>query len=48
MKQIQQVWKGGAESIPQVFGKPLAELEQEWLATLNQPVTPVKTLIYRN
>ena len=48
MKHIQDVWKGGAASVPTVFGKSLAELEQEWLATLAQPVAPAKTLIYRN
>jgi hypothetical protein len=48
MKRIQEVWRGGADSIPQVYGKPLAELEREWLATLVQPVDPIRTLIYRN
>ncbi len=48
MKRIQEVWRGGAESIPQVYGKSLAELEQEWLATLSQPPAPTRTLIFRN
>lgn len=48
MRKIQEVWKGGSESISQVFGKPLADLEQEWLATLSQPPPPAKTLIFRN
>jgi hypothetical protein len=48
MKQIQQVWRGGSESIPQVFGKTLAELEKEWLETLSKPVDPPRTLIFRN
>jgi hypothetical protein len=48
MSKIREVWKGGSESIPQVFGKSLAELEQEWLATLSQPPPPSKTLIFRN
>lgn len=48
MKKIQEVWKGGAASIPAVYGKPLADLEQEWLATLAKPVDPTRTLIYRN
>jgi hypothetical protein len=48
MKQIQEVWRGGCEAIPKVLGKSLAELEQEWLATLAKPVDPTRTLIYRN
>jgi hypothetical protein len=48
MKQIEQVWRGGADSIPQVFGKTLAELEQDWLETLSKPVEPTRTLIFRN
>jgi hypothetical protein len=48
MKRIQEVWRGGSESIPQVYGKPLSELEQEWLATLTKPAEPTHTLIYRN
>ena len=48
MKQIQQVWRGGAESIPGVFGKSLADLEKEWLETLSKPVEPARTLIFRN
>ena len=34
-----------AQGIPD---SDLAELEQEWIATLSQPVAPTKTLIYRN
>ena len=48
MKRIQEVWGGGAESIPQVYGKSLADLEQEWLATLSQPPAPTRTLIFRD
>jgi hypothetical protein len=48
MKRIQEVWHGGSESIPQVYGKSLADLEQEWLATLSQPPAPTRTLIFRN
>ena len=45
---VRAVWRGGSESIPQVFGKPLAEPEKQWLATLAKPVDPTRTLIYRN
>jgi len=48
MKQIERVWRGGAASIPEVFGKPLAILEQEWLATLAEPAPASRTLIFRN
>lgn len=48
LERIKEVWRGGAAAIPQVYGKSLAELEQEWLATLVQPVAPTHTLIYRN
>jgi hypothetical protein len=48
MKKIQEVWRGGSESIPQVYGKSLSDLEQEWLATLSLPPSPAKTLIFRN
>ena len=48
MKRIQQAWKGGAKSVAEVFGKTLADLEKEWLATLAEPAPPIKTLIYRN
>ena len=46
--RIQEVWRGGSQSISQVYGKSLADLEQEWLATLAQPAAPTRTLIYRN
>lgn len=48
MKRIQEVWSGGSEAILRVYGKPLAELEQEWLATLSQPPPPTRTLIFRD
>ena len=48
MRQIQQVWREGAASIPQAFGKPLGELEREWLETLSKPVEAPRTLIFRN
>lgn len=38
MDRIAQVWQQGALAIPQVYGKPLATLEQEWLAALAKPV----------
>ena len=34
MKNIEQVWRGGSQSIEKVYGKSLATLEKEWLDTL--------------
>ncbi len=48
IKQVEQVWRGGSASIQQVYGKPLAVLEKEWLETLSQPAAPSRTLIFRN
>jgi hypothetical protein len=47
-KRVQEVWRGGSASIEQVYGKPLAMLEKEWLETLAQPAAPSRTLIFRN
>lgn len=32
--RLKQVWQGGSESIAQVYGKPLEELEVEWRAAV--------------
>jgi hypothetical protein len=37
LARIAQVWQQGALSIPQVYGKSVAALEQEWLAALAHP-----------
>ena len=34
MARLNQVWRGGCESLERTLGKPLAQLEQEWLAAL--------------
>jgi len=34
--RIAQVWQQGSQSIPQVYGKSLATLEREWLASLSR------------
>ena len=36
LDRIQQVWKGGSASVPEVFGKPLSRLEEDWLDALRQ------------
>ncbi|SPE39957.1 exported hypothetical protein [Candidatus Sulfopaludibacter sp. SbA3] len=48
IKNVEQVWRGGSASVEQVYGKPLAALEKEWLETLSQPAEPSRTLIFRN
>lgn len=48
IKSVEQVWRGGSASIQPVLGKPLAELEKDWLETLRQPAAPSRTLIFRN
>jgi len=35
--RIAQVWQQGSQGIPEVYGKPLATLEQEWFAALAKP-----------
>lgn len=32
--KVKQVWQGGSEAVPRVFGKRLSELEQDWHASL--------------
>lgn len=34
MEKFKQMWLGGFKSIPRVLGRPVAELETEWRATL--------------
>jgi hypothetical protein len=48
IKHVEEVWRGGSESVERVYGKPLAALEKEWLETLSQPAAPSRTLIFRN
>jgi hypothetical protein len=36
LDSIRRVWKGGSASIPEVFGKSLSHLEEEWLEMLKQ------------
>jgi hypothetical protein len=36
LDRIKQVWQGGSGSLEQVFGKPLTELEKEWIEALRQ------------
>lgn len=35
--RVRRVWKEGSGAIPQVFGRPLEQLEREWRAFLAQP-----------
>jgi hypothetical protein len=35
VEAVRSLWMNGAESIPRVFGKSLAQLESEWLALIN-------------
>jgi hypothetical protein len=48
IKKVEQVWRGGSQSIEQVYGKPLSALEKDWLETLSQPAAAPRTLIFRN
>jgi hypothetical protein len=48
IKKIEQVWRGGSQSIPQVYEKSLTDLEKEWLETLSKPAAAPRTLIFRN
>jgi len=34
LERVHQVWQGGSQSIPKVFGKTLSELDRDWRATL--------------
>jgi hypothetical protein len=42
--KVKQVWQGGSQAIPQVFGKKLSELEKDWHAALvgQFPVRPTR------
>ena len=44
---IRQIWQGGSRSIPQVLGKPLAELEGEWHDSLVKQFPERPTRHYR-
>jgi hypothetical protein len=46
--RVKEVWQSGSQGIPQVFGKSLAELEQEWREALVQQFPKPPTRHYRS
>ena len=47
VESIRRIWQGGSQSIPQVVGKPLAELERDWRDSLVKQFPERPTRHYR-
>ncbi len=47
VESIRRIWQGGSQSVPQVFGKPLAELERDWRDSLVNQFPEPPTRHYR-
>jgi hypothetical protein len=47
VESIRRIWQGGSRSIPQVLGKPLADLERDWRDSLVRQFPEPPTRHYR-
>jgi hypothetical protein len=47
VESVRKIWQGGSRSIPQVLGKPLAELERDWHDSLVNQFPEPPTRHYR-